>query len=454
MLLKFINRKEELAFLEERYASKTCEFIPLYGRRRVGKTELIKQFVKSKPHFYFLAKKKKISEEMDRFRLRFSREANIFLPETKSWDELFSSIFQSYKKRIIIVIDEFPYWVEKDNSILSDFQHLLDETLVDKNMILILCGSSMSIMETDILGYKSPLYGRRTGQLELHKLGFSHVLKFFPQWKLEDIMMAYGALDGIPFYLKEFVPDKGFLENINNTFWKSGSLLNKEVEFLLSQELREVEVYLSIMRTIFEGATTITEIASKSHVEITNINKYLHVLARLRFISKIAPITINRPKTKHFRYKVTDHFFNFWLSYVYPYRDEIEIGELERLKLFLKKDYPRYMGSVFEDICKQQIHQCKLPFIPTQVGKWWFGETEIDLVCINDDAREALFFECKWSHLKEHEARKLIAILQEKAAHVLWERKKEYVGVIAHKIEHKESLRKEGWLMFDIDDFM
>lgn len=453
MILRFINREKELVFLEERYASKKSEFIPLYGRRRVGKTELIKQFIKDKPHFYFLAKKKKISEEMDRFRLRFSREFNLFLPETKSWDELFASIFQNYKKRLVIVIDEFPFWVEKDNSILSDFQHLLDEVLADKNVVLILCGSSMSIMETDILGYKSPLYGRRTGQLEIQKLGFHHLLKFFPHWKLEDVIMAYGALDGIPFYLKEFTSDKDFLENINNTFWKSGSLLNKEAEFLLSQELREVEVYLSIMRTIFEGATTVTEIASKSHVEITNINKYLHVLTRLRLISKISPIIVNRPKTKHFIYTITDHFFNFWLSYVYPYRDEIEISELERLKLFFKKDYPRYMGFVFEDICRQQIRRCKLPFTPTRIGKWWFGEHEIDLVCINDDLKSALFFECKWSHLKEQEARKLITSLQEKTVHVLWERKKEYMGIIAQKIEHKENLRKDGWLVFDLDDF-
>lgn len=452
MLLNFVDRGKELGLLEERYSSKSAEFVPIYGRRRVGKTELIKQFIKNKPHFYFLAKKRRLDDERERFRLKFSKDFNIFILEAKDWDAIFENIYKGLNERLVVVIDEFPFWIEKDKSILSDFQHLWDEVLKDKNIFLILCGSYVSIMESDVLGYKSPLYGRRTAQLEVNKLAFKDFIKFFPKWELEDAIRAYGALEGIPFYIKEFDLDKNFLENVNNTFWKSGSVLNKETEFLLSQELREVEVYMSILRSIFEGASKLNEIATKSHVEITNINKYIKVLINLKFVATESPVIVNRPKRKNFVYKITDNFFSFWLNYVYPFRDNIEIGEIEGLRKFFQQDYDRYLGSVFEGICKQVIHNLKLPLRPTKTGRWWHKDKEIDLICLDENKKEVLFVECKWSDVKEKEARKLLEELKEKSKFVEWDRKKEHFGLIGKRVSGKENLRKQGFFILDLEE--
>ncbi|MBI2674902.1 MAG: ATP-binding protein [Candidatus Aenigmarchaeota archaeon] len=452
MLLSFVDRERELGMLEERYRSNKAELIPIYGRRRVGKTELIKEFIRNKPHFYFLAKRKKLEEEMERFRVKFSKEFNIFLPEEKSWDTIFENILRSQKHRVVVIIDEFPFWVEKDISVVSDFQHLWDETLKDKNIFLILCGSYVSVMETSVMGYKSPLYGRRTAQMEVNRLGFRDFTKFFPKWQPEEIIKAYGALDGIPFYIKEFELDRSFQENVEKTFWKSDSILNKEAEFLLSQELREVEVYLGIMRSIFEGATKLNEIATKSHVAVTNINKYIRILTDLKFVSKEYPVIVNRPKRKNYVYRIADNFFNFWLSYVYPFKDEIEIGEIESLKIFFRKDYSRYLGFVFENIARQLIWHMKLPFKPTKAGRWWHKNEEIDLVCSDENKRKALFIECKWSDLKEREARHVLQELKEKSKSVLWERETEYFGLIGKTIGGKEKLSEEGFIVFDVED--
>lgn len=453
MLLHFIDREQELKILEDKYASNKPELIPIYGRRRVGKTELIRQFIKDKPHFYFLAKKKRLGDELERFRLKFSKDFNVFIQEVKSWDAVFEEICNHKQgERLVVVIDEFPFWVEKDTSILSDFQHLWDEVLKGKNIFLILCGSYVSIMENDVLGYKSPLYGRRTGQIEVNRLGFREFVKFFPRWNLDEVIKAYGALDGVPFYIKEFEIGKSFTENVNCTFWKSGSILNKEAEFLLAQELREVEVYLSIMRSIFEGASKLNEIATKSSVEITNINKYINVLIDLKFIATESPVIVNVPKRKNYVYKISDNFFSFWLSYVYPFKDDIEIGEIAHLKTFFAKDYDRYIGFVFENVCKQIVRNFRLPIGQTKLGRWWHKDKEIDLVCLDENKKEALFFECKWSALSESKARNILEELEGKSKFVGWKRKKEYFGLFGKRVFGKEELRKEGFVVFDLKD--
>ena len=218
MLLKFVDRVKELDALEKRYKSNKSEFLIIYGRRRIGKTELIKQFTKDKKHFYFLSRKEPIALEVDRFRKKFSKKFNIYLEETKDFETLFKQILEKVdnSKKFIFLIDEFPYLIEKYKPILSLFQHMWDETLNDKNVFLILTGSSVSMMETEVLGYKSPLYGRRTGQLKIEPIKISYLKEFLPNYKTEDLLKTYGAVGGIPFYLKEFDSKKSFLQNINS----------------------------------------------------------------------------------------------------------------------------------------------------------------------------------------------------------------------------------------------
>ncbi|MBL7160654.1 MAG: ATP-binding protein [Candidatus Aenigmarchaeota archaeon] len=460
MLLKFVNRERELSFLEESWRSKKSQFIPIYGRRRLGKTELIKQFVKGKPHFYFLAKKDDIILERRRFAESFAKKFNVYV-NPESWESVFKSV--SKIKRLVIVIDEFPFWIEKHKGIVSDFQLVWDEILKDTDAFLILCGSYVGMMESEVLGYKSPLYGRRTSQIKVNKLLFRDFVKFFPKWPFENVIRTYGSLDSIPFYIEQFELREPFMENVKKTFFRPESILNREATILLEEELREVYRYLNIMRSVFEGATTLNEIANKSRVDITNINKYLNVLLELRLIKRVYPVVINRPKSKNFLYQVSDNYFNFWLSYVYPFRDDIEIGELDGVVNFFKKDYPSYMGFVFEDVCRQFLLGAR-PIKFNKIGRWWHKDSEIDIVALDEAGKEILFCECKWK--KNVNAEKVLKKLKEKARLVDWpkrkgsrelikggkgpELRKEYYCVIAKSFSRK--FKERGIFLFDLKD--
>ncbi len=449
MILNFINRKSELNALERVYNSKKSEFFIIYGRRRIGKTELIKKFIRNKNHFYYLAKKQNIDLERKEFQKKFSERFNIYL-KSDNFEDLFKEILTKIdlRKKFIFIIDEFPYWIIKDGKITSQFQYLWDELLKEKNVFLILCGSYMSIMEKKVLGKESPLYGRRTGQLKIEPMKIKHLKDFLPKYKPEDLIKIYGAVGTVPFYLKEMDDSQNFLDNIKNTFFNKSNILNKEAEFLLREELREVNVYFNIIRTIIEGATRISEIAVKSRVDITNINKYLAVLVELKLIRRIKPITAP-PKEKKYLYLLEDNYFRFWLSYVYPYGSEIEEDVNIPLKI-LEKDYCSYLGFIFEDFCQKVIRNLETGINKAgmEIGKWWHKDKEIDIVALNKKTKEILFGECKWQ--RGVNAQTILNGLKEKAGYVDWHLngRKEYYCIFAKSFEKKT---KEAYC-FDLKD--
>ncbi|MDP2754110.1 MAG: ATP-binding protein [Nitrospirota bacterium] len=453
MVLKFINRENELKALEERYRSEKPEFFIIYGRRRVGKTELIKRFASGKSHFYFLAKEQPIVLEIERFREKFAEKFDMHIERTEELEKIFAQILNKidHDKKFVFIIDEFPYWVSKHHPILSEFQYLWDELLSKKNVFLILAGSSVSMMEQEVLAYKSPLYGRRTGQLKIEPLKLVCLKDFLPRYSAEDLFMVYGAVGGVPFYLKEFDDALTIRENVKNTFFNKSSLLYEEAEILLREELREVTTYFNIMKAIIDGATKLAEISSKARVDITNINKYLTTLMNLGLVRKEHPVT-QPPKLKNFLYVLNDNYFRFWLQYVYPYGEEIEEDVNTALKIF-ENDYPRYMGGIFEDICKKILRDLNMPvfkFPGTKIGRWWHKDKEIDIVALNDDTKEILFCECKWQD--KVNAKKVVAELKEKAKFVLWnnDKRKEYYAVFAKSFKDK---RKElDSMLFDLND--
>jgi AAA+ ATPase superfamily predicted ATPase len=422
MLLKFVDRVKELDALEKRYQSNKSEFLIIY--------------------------------EVDRFRKKFSKKFNIYLGETKDFETLFKQILEKVdtSQKFIFLIDEFPYLIEKYKPILSLFQHMWDETLNDKNVFLILTGSSVSMMETEVLGYKSPLYGRRTGQLKIEPIKISYLKEFLPNYKTEDLLKTYGAVGGIPFYLKEFDSKKSFLQNIKNTFFNKSNILYEEAEILLREELREPNTYFNILKAILDGSTKLSEISTKSLVDITNINKYISVLETLKFVRKEYPIT-QPVKPRNFIYKVDDNYFRFWLNYVYPYKEEIE-EQPESVLEFVKKNYNGYMGPLFEEIVRQYIWKLTYNNF-NKIGKWWHKDQEIDIVGLNESKKHAVFFECKWKNLSYNASLKILGDLEEKADFVKWRntQRKEQYGLIAKKIENKEDLRKNGFLVYDLDDW-
>ncbi len=448
IIMLLINRERETEWLNKAYKSKKAEFGIIYGRRRLGKTFLVKNFIQKKLHFYFLAKQQPIELEFERFKEKISKQFNIFI-EAKNWEELFKEVLKKIKKKekLIIVIDEFPYWILKEKGIVSEFQYLWDEVLCKENIMLILLGSYISVMEQDVLSYKSPLYGRRTFQIDLMEMRVKYLFEFFKRYKCEDVLSVYGVMDSIPYYLC-MVNDKfSFRENLK-TLLTANHPFYQDAEILLSSELREYNTYFNILKAILDGATKLNEIANKSRVDITNIIKYLNVLIGLRFLEKIRPLT-SSIKERHYRYRVKDNYIRFWLNYIYPYKEEIE-ENLEQHINFVINDFPNYMGKIFEGLCRDCLRLFDFGFEHMKVGRWWWKENEIDICAFNEQKKEILFGECKWKN--NVRAEKLFEELRRKAEYVDWHRgkRKEYFVVFAKSFKQKVS--GNGLYCFDLKD--
>jgi len=452
MILQFINRKTELDALEKAYRSPRSEFFVIYGRRRIGKTELMKRFTEKKSHFYFLAKKQNLELEREAFQRRFAEKFNIYMEESPTFEMLFKQILSKIdlKKKLVIVIDEFPYWIEREESVISEFQYLWDELLKEKNIFLILCGSYVSIMEEKVLSKNSPLYGRRTGQLEVEPMKIKHLQDFLPKYRTEELINTYGAMGTVPFYLKEMDDSQSFLENIRNTFFNKANILNQEAIFLLTEELREVNVYFNILKAILDGATTITEISSRSRVDITNIHKYIATLIGLKLVKRIKPIT-SSAKEKQYLLKIEDNYFRFWLTYIYPNQSEIEEDPDSLIKL-VEKSYSSYMGFIFEDICRAIVRNFHtgVATLGLEVGQWWYKDAEIDLIAVNHQTQEILFGECKWKD--KVDAFKVLAELKEKTKLVQWNNtyRKEHYVIFAKSFQEK--IKEKDLTLLDLRD--
>jgi len=465
---RFINRKVEINFLEKKYNSHGSQFIILYGRRRVGKTELIKQFCKDKNSIYFLADKRGTLLNLETFAEKAADHFGDLTPRVENFYDLSKYLIrQRNDEKYIIVIDEFSYLIERDDTIPSVFQVIWDEYLKDNNIMLILCGSSVSMMVEGTLTQKSPLYGRRTGQWMLEPLKAYHVPQFYEDIDVTKGIEFYSILGGVPLYILEFDPEKSIFENINEHILAKGEFLHEEVETLLKEELREYYLYISIFEAIAKGRNRLVEISDYSKIPQKDLPKYVTTLMKLELIDKEYPVTEKIPSKKT-RYYIKDNFFRFYFRYVHPNRTEIESGNVNKVLKLIYKDFDTFVGAEFENIVKDQLKSQDvnviLPFSFNRIGRQWGkikgapkGQNtyEIDMVAINDDNGDIAFIECKWKNLSEKNARKILNDLVAKSVFVMWnnEVRKEYFCLVAKRIEGKDILRDKGFIVFDLDDF-
>lgn len=459
MLQLFVNREEELRFLEKHYSEKSAELIVIYGRRRIGKTELSLQFSKNKPHLYFLADRRPESELIQDLKQRMSdflKDESFAKLNIKDWTELFQEFWKWKKEgRIVIILDEFPMLIEANRAVPSIFQKTWDLNLKDKNTMLIILGSSVGMMETEVLGYKSPLYGRRTGQWKLDPLKLFHLRHFFPKYNYESLTNVYGCLGGVPAYLLKFDPNKTFWENCKEKILKKGEFLHEEAEFLLREELREPRNYSSILKAIAQGAKSYGEILNLTNMDKSMLSKYTSVLEDLGFIKRTYPINI-KSKPRKGLYTIADNYLRFWFKYVFPNKAELEIGNTNYVLNKIREDYNTYLGQTYEQIASEFLTETKrkklLPFSFTTSGRWWLKDKEIDIVAIDEEKQAATFFEVKWSTLSKQDCEKTLKNLKAKSSSFRWNHKKENFGIIAKKIAEKEHLRDKGYFVFDLKD--
>jgi hypothetical protein len=464
MLQKFVDRAKELEFMERHFKREEAGFIVLYGRRRVGKTELVSRFVKNKRHVYFLARRESEVETLNRLSMElfkvFHDELLISRPFS-SLDSFFDYLYEKAKEeRIVVVIDEFPILIERFRGLPSVLQDHWDNKLRFSKLFLILCGSSIGMMETEVLGYRSPLYGRRTGQWKVEPLDFFELAELFPNYSAEEIVKVYSALDAIPGYLVKFDPSISVEKNIEERIFRKGEFLNLEPEFLLKEELRDPSNYMSILRTVAAGTSTFNGICNSTRLDKSLVSKYLTILENLHVVEKTFPVIATGKARLRGKgsYRIKDKFFNFWFRYVYPFQDYLERDEIAVVAEFMSRDFNTYLGFVFEDVAREFLISLKSESeTPLRIGKWWHKDKEIDLVVLDETKKESAFFEVKWSELKRRECERMLEELKEKSAYVEWHEKerKERYGIIAKRIGtgDKKDLRSNGYLIYDLEDF-
>ena len=467
-MILFINRDEELAFLESEYAKDSSSLVIIYGRRRVGKTELALKFIAKKPSIYYLSQKFNLEQQVEDFLEKASEQLGIYQPKITKWDAALKFIAQQIKGKPVIIIDEVPYLIEGSNATMSSFQAAWDLHLKDANVMVILLGSSIGMMENEVLGYKSPLYGRRTGQIKVEPLKFAHVAHFFPQKSAEEMVQTYGCLGGVPAYLNKFDEDLSFIDNVNKNILQRATFLYDEATFLLKEELRTPTNYELILEAISKGKRRISEISDETGILVQNLPKYLRVLINLGFVTKEWAVVLKKPrdiKTGSI-YALADNFMNFWYTFVYPVRSILEINR-DAVISRIDSTYDQYLGRIFEDIAKQHLIYRniagKLPFAFERIGRQWgkipgkqkgVNTYEIDVVALNEDSKDIMFVECKWQTLTANNTRRIFDDLKEKSknVHLNNEKRQEYFAVVAKKIESKIKLRDEGMIVFDMDD--
>jgi len=357
-------------------------------------------------------------------------------------------------EKVVIVIDEFPYLIARDRATPSIFQKIWDMVLHQEPVMLIISGSSVSTMETDVLGYKSPLYGRRTGQWQLEPLPYPYLREFLP-YEEEDLVMTWCVLGGIPAYLRMFHPELSFWENVEDQILRKGAYLYSEAELLMQYEFRESGNYMTILRALVAGYTIPSSLCQETGLDKGMVSKYLAVLSRMHIIKDEVPVTAHAGyRRKH--YRLTDPYLTFWFRFVYPRRVETETGQSREVLSSIREEISPYCGQMFELLCEDLVRMGIL-FPDTsfsRLGRWWHKEVEIDLVGLDESFGSSLFCECKWSALTRRQARGILTALREKAREVRWRNddRNEHFALLAKSIEGKEDLIRDGYSVYDLQD--
>jgi len=440
---RFVNREDEMAFLEEQYASPSAAMVVLYGRRRLGKTSLIHEFAKGKPFLYFLA-----SEESERLNIRalknqvaeYTGDALLAEADLDNWDILFQTLTKYIAgRKLVFALDEFQYLGKTNPAFPSIFQRIWDTYLRDKNIMVILCGSLIHMMETQTLNYGSPLYGRRTGQIKLKQIEFQRYHEFFDKLSYKDLIERYAVTGGTPKYIELFNGRKNLFSEIERNVLDRQSLLFEEPVFLLQNEVTEMGSYFSIIRSIAAGNRRLSKICADIGVRQTNMPKYLKNLIDLDIIEREVPVTESNPeKSKMGLYRIKDNFLGFWFTFVYPEKARLELSDTAYVMQKIRTNFvDNHVSFVYESVCQSEVWWMAGDGLLNinKLGRWWNNKEEIDIVGFDSGGDEIVFCECKYQN-KPMDTDVFEALLRKKDT-VIW----------------KNECRKERYILFSILGF-
>jgi len=407
--MEFVNRERELAALERLWVSAREEgqLVVVYGRRRTGKTALLRRFIQRKPAVYWTAEQTSAATLLRGFSQALWRHANPDVPSDPdftfgSWEQALLYAGQlAVHQRVAVVIDEFPYATGAVRRLPSLLQRLWDDSLAGTHLFLVLCGSSIGMMERQVLAYRAPLYGRRTGQLLLRPLSFSDARLFFPTYSSIQQVTAWAILGGVPAYLRQFSDRRSVMANIRQQILDPSAFLYYEPRFLVYAELREPRTSLAILEAIATGHHRPSDIARITGLERGLVGRTLATLRDLHLVERQVAVTEPYPhKSRKGRYLLSDPFLRFWFRFVWPFQDHLDVGELDQAEETIKGQLPAFVGQAFEVLCREWIRlqgaRGQLPFEPEGVGSWWDRRGQVDVVALNRSEQVILLGEAKW----------------------------------------------------------
>lgn len=409
----FIGRQEELKVLTDAYADPGSAFIPIYGRRRVGKSELILQFLKERPGIYFLGKQAPAALQIREF-LELAAaaldEPLLATFPTESWSAALDAVVSRWPpgRKLILALDEFQWSVGASPELPSILQEKWDRQWKRAgNVVLILCGSYIGFMEREILGKKSPLFGRRTAQIRLRPFGYREAAGFHPRYGLFDQARTYFLCGGVPLYLRFFSDTRSIEKNIIEQYLDEYAPLHREGDFLLREELREVESYYAVLLAIASGHTTNQAIARQTGGDARGLHYYLQQLLDLGYLQRRYPLTGEKPAARHVRYELADPLLRFWFRFVFPNMSYIRhMGPEQAFKDRIRPHLDVYYGQCFERLCREAlpvIYRKEGVHAAFEIGEYWSKAAQIDLVGLRDDGWTDLG-ECKWGPVRSPQA--------------------------------------------------
>ncbi|MDD5617236.1 MAG: ATP-binding protein [Candidatus Methanoperedens sp.] len=459
-MVGFINRKNELHILEDIYKSKSSSFVVIYGRRRVGKTELSREFINGKKAVYFFIE---IKPEALIFKDLEESLGEILKikPRIDNWDDFFDLIFEQ-KEKLIVVFDEFQNLSKVNPGIFSKFQKYWDLNHKKSRHMFLIIGSYVGMIKKIFKDTKEPLFGRATMLFNLKSFSFFDSYTFlnaFFDMETEDASKFYFIFGGVPKYL--LLAGQMGTDDPLETFKKlfiDTRILAEEGKNILTLEFgSEHRSYFSILEAISSGNATPKEISDYTGLPSSAVSKYLNELVNnYEIVIREKPVIMSRARDT--RYFLLDNFFNFWFRFIYKNSRLLEINP-ERAFEFIMKDINSYFGKAFEKQAAEFLIEMNrkglLHFEFMDIGRWWHKTEEIDIITLNKEKKEISFFECKWSSLDAEEVEIILADLKRKAEQVKWHnaRRKERYGIIAKDIRDKEKLITMGYFVFDLRDF-
>jgi uncharacterized protein len=404
----FVDRRQELDFLNSllsRSRPGPAQLVVMYGRRRVGKSELLMQWAAQSGLSFTYWEAVKETATQQRARL-FAKLLNVPVsaaPVYRSWPEFWDAAAPLLQaKRQILILDELPYAASADAAMLSALQAAWDQHFQKAELMIVLCGSQVRVMET-LFTRQSPLFGRMTAQWRLEPLPFSSLAEFFPQWNADARVAAYAMLGGIPAYLNWLNPDIDLIGNIRQVILNPGSMFLAEPAFLMYDEVREPSSYLAILKAIGSGAHTLTEISEKAFIPTTSVNFYLNTLQELYLVERRLPVTqtkAERGRSKSGRYHLSDAYFRFYFQFLEPFLSSSPF-DTEQVVETVRRNLRAFVGvTAFEELCRQwvlaQARAGQLPFLPDSIGSHWSSKVQVDVAAINWKTHDILLGECKW----------------------------------------------------------